>query len=115
MNLQPLISKWNTSSQISNPRQKASKREITDLKKSWTSELIINENLCIWQEPLKPENQPTKKFMFNLNSKIDHSFVLQKHTYYDKLQLLPHTSKIEKNQSARNKVKEPLNKHYFQL
>lgn len=46
----------NTSSQISNPRQTASKREITDLKKNWTSELIINENLCIWQEPLKPEN-----------------------------------------------------------
>lgn len=48
--------------------------------------------------------------MFNLNSKIDPSFVLQKHTYYDKLQLLPHTSKTEKNQSVRNKVKEPLNK-----
>lgn len=43
--------------------------------------------------------------MFNLNSKIDPSFVLQKHTYYDKLQLLPHTSKTEKNQSVRNKVK----------
>lgn len=45
----------------------------------------------------------------------DPSFALQMHTYYDKLQLSPHARKTKKNQSIHNKVKEPLNKHYFQL